>query len=297
MYGPVKSGGLTWIEVVVVILVVLGFVLPILVPAYQRERLVSLNVECGMNLSGIGKAVLSYANDYNGELPSAGGKGTRWGPGLRSWSSHSRAEAFGLDPNSAGEEATISASLYLLIRHNGLSPKSFICPGDRRVTEFRAQKYGVTDRGLAELWDFGLDPARHCSYAYHVPYGAYAVTTSNEPSFAVAADRNPWMKSPSGNARPFTDFRPDAGAKGGTGTSDQARKGNAVGHQNNGQYVLFLDGHVEFAKRAYCGLDDDNIYTVSSSQAAGDPLGTPPKLGSQPANRKDSLLVNDPVVP
>jgi len=297
MCRPVKSGGLTWIEVVVVTLVVLGFVLPILVPAYQRERIVSLNVDCARQLSDVGKAMLSYAGDYDGALPAAGGRGTKWGPKLNNWSAATRSQAFGLDTNQTGGEATISASLYLLVRHNGVSPESFVCGADKGVTEFRPQKYGVIDRGIADLWDFSANPARHCSYAYHVPYGAYAVTTSNEPSFAVAADRNPWMKSPSGNARPFTDFRPDAGAKGGTGTSDQARKGNAVGHQNNGQYVLFLDGHVEFAKRAYCGLDDDNIYTVSSSQAAGDPLGTPPKLGSQPANRKDSLLVNDPVVP
>jgi hypothetical protein len=40
-------------------------------------------------------------------------------------------------------------------------------------------------------------------------------------------------------------------------------------------------------------LDNDNIYTVSTSPTAGDPVGIPPTFGSQPANRKDSLLVND----
>ena len=277
----------------IILLTVLGFALSVAVPSCRHDRAHALIFGCQNHLSAIGKAMLSYASDYDSALPVAGGRGTKWGLKLNNWSAAARSEAFMLDPNQAGGEATVGASLYLLIRHNGLSPKSFICPGDRRVSEFRPQKYSMTDRGLGELWDFGPDPARHCSYAYHLPYGGYALTTSNEPGFAVAADRYPWIKSPAGDARLFADFRPDAGAKGGAGTSDQARNGNAVAHQNNGQNVLFLGNHIEFAKRAYCGLDDDNIYTVSTSATAGDPWGTPPKLGSQPANRKDSLLVND----
>ena len=35
----------------------------------------------------------------------------------------------------------------------------------------------------------------------------------------------------------------------GLGTSDTARQGNAINHQMDGQQVLFLDSHVEFAKR------------------------------------------------
>jgi len=288
----VRSDGFTWIDVVAV-LTVLGLVFAILLaPAYRRERNTSLMVECNHQLSDIGKAMLSYANDYDGSLPRAGGKGTKWGPGLRDWSASSRSEAFGLDPNSAGGEATINASLYLLIRHNGISPKSFICRADKRVTEFRPRKYGVADRVLADLWDFGPDPARHCSYAYHVPYGRYALTTSNEPGFAVAADRNPWIDSPSAKAGDFTRFKPDVPPF--NGSAEQGKHGNTPRHLGDGQNVLFLDSHVEFAKRAFCAVDDDNIYTISTSQAAGDPLGAPPKLGSQPVNRKDSLLVNDP---
>jgi prepilin-type processing-associated H-X9-DG protein len=122
------------------------------------------------------------------------------------------------------------------------------------------------------------------------------LTTSNEPGFAVAADRNPWIKSPASDAGVFTAFKPDAGATGGTGTSDDAKKGNAINHQGDGQQVLFLDGHVEFAKRAYCSIEDDNIYTVSRNATQGDALGIQPipAAGLTPANRKDSLLVHDP---
>lgn len=60
--------------------------------------------------------------------------------------------------------------------------------------------------------------------------------------------------------------------------------------------VLFLDSHVEFEKRPYCGLQDDNIYTISEKPATGDPVGKPPTFGSHPANAHDSLLVNDPLL-
>jgi prepilin-type processing-associated H-X9-DG protein len=301
MYWPVRSRGLTWIEVVMVLVVfmVLWFVFSLLAPAYHRERNMARRVICADQLSRIGKAMLSYADDYNGALPVAGGKGTNWGAKLRNWSASSRAEAFGLDPNSAGGEATIGASLYLLVRNNGLGPESFICPVDKKVAEFRPQKYGVTNRSLADLWDFGPNPARHCSYSYHMPYGKFALTTSNEPGYAVAADRNPWIDSPFAKAKDFLRFKPDVPPF--NGTAEQANYGNTFRHaihQNgDGQNVLFLDSHVEFARRAYCSIEDDNIYTVSSSPSAGNPLGTPPKLGSEPANRKDSLLVNDPPLP
>jgi prepilin-type processing-associated H-X9-DG protein len=148
---------------------------------------------------------------------------------------------------------------------------------------------------MIDFWDFGPSPWLHCSYSYHMPYGMYALTTSNEPGFAVAADRNPWMDSPSAKAGDFTRFKPDVPPF--NGSAEQGKHGNTPRHLGDGQNVLFLDSHVEFAKRAFCAVDDDNIYTISGNQWTADLLGTPPKLGSQPTNRKDSLLVNDPVVP
>ncbi|NLH41008.1 MAG: hypothetical protein GX448_04135, partial [Planctomycetes bacterium] len=71
-------------------------------------------------------------------------------------------------------------------------------------------------------------------------------------------------------------------------------------HQNEGQNVLFLDAHVDFEKRAYCSIEDDNIYLISTSTTGGgSPIGTAPAPGAatnryQPANRKDSVLLHDP---
>jgi hypothetical protein len=57
--------------------------------------------------------------------------------------------------------------------------------------------------------------------------------------------------------------------------------------------LLFLDSHVEFAKRAYRGVDGDNIYT--SWDGADKARGKPAVFGDVPADLNDSLLVNDPV--
>ncbi|OHB63136.1 MAG: hypothetical protein A2Y77_07900 [Planctomycetes bacterium RBG_13_62_9] len=117
----------------------------------------------------------------------------------------------------------------------------------------------------------------------------------------MAADRNPWINSPAAtvDATKWSTWKPDVAYSGGTaGTSDQARNGNAIPHQGDGQNVLFLDSHVEFAKRAYCSVEDDNIYTVARNSPPGtaDLYGTVPTPGSSctPMNRKDSLLVHDP---
>jgi prepilin-type processing-associated H-X9-DG protein len=73
------------------------------------------------------------------------------------------------------------------------------------------------------------------------------------------------------------------------------RASNAIAHKYDGQNVLFLDGHVYFERNSFCGVNEDNIYT--SWDGLDIRRGVPPKLGSQPADRLDSLLVSDPAIP
>jgi hypothetical protein len=185
----------------------------------------------------------------------------------------------------------------MLVRYMHLDPKSFVCPVDKGTRIFRPGKYGMGDKALRDLWDFGPDPARHCSYAYHFPFGRFALTASGEPGFAVAADRNPFIDSPGGNTHQIQDFKPDLTTIGslGGGTSHQAIQGNCNAHQLHGQNVLYLDTHVSFEQRAYCSIEDDNIYLISPNSNSGSPVGTvpaPPAVNIK--SRKDSVLVHDP---
>jgi hypothetical protein len=282
----------------VLVVVILCLFLLLLVPSVAHfHGGTAFRMTCGTNLSGIGKAMLIYANDYEDELPRAGGRNSTWGP-VANWIATNRFLAYGVTPTTGeGGAASITSCFYLLVKYAEVTPKSFICTGDIGATEFKLanlpRRTVPRNFELIDAWDFGppAESAKHCSYSYHHPFGLYALTTSHERGFAVATERTPWMDSPFAKAQDFSKFKPDIASYG--GTSNQARCGNAVQHQREGQNVLFLDSHVSFEKRPYCGVDDDNIYTVSARPAA-DPWGTPPTLGSQPACRKDSLLVHDP---
>lgn len=255
---------------------------------FYRPRMGTFRMTCGANLSAIGKAMLIYAKDYEDELPRAGGRASIWQPKINNWQAGDRITAYNLQPDGTGGAASISASFYLLIKYSEISAKPFVCTHDKGTTEFKAAEYGVRDKELIDLWDFGPEPWKHCSYAYHMPYGLYALTTSSEPGMAVAADRNPWIATAKLKARNFSLFKPDGDIK-------QQKAGNSLVHQEDGQNVLFVDGHVYFEKRAYCAINDDNIYTFWDG---GDIRrgGAPVVSGSDPKDRKDSFLVHDPPV-
>jgi prepilin-type N-terminal cleavage/methylation domain-containing protein len=290
-----KKKGFTLVELLVVIAII-ALLMGILMPALARVRQIAFRMVCGTNLSGIGKAMLIYSNDYEDELPRAGGTGSQWATRIPAWDATNRFAAYGLATDGSGGTASISSCFYLLVKYAEVTPKSFVCKGDSGTSEFKPADppHNAGNRDLIDLWDFGADPdwagSRHCSYSYHMPFGLYALTTSSEPGMAVAADRNPWIESPAAAAKDPAGpprFLP-------TGGTDAIKTGNAIPHQEDGQNVLFLDSHVYFEKRSFCGINDDNIYTFWDG---GDPRdgtqGGRPVLGSEPQGRLDSLLVHD----
>jgi len=77
-----------------------------------------------------------------------------------------------------------------------------------------------------------------------------------------------------------------------TGGREAINIGNAIAHQEDGQNVLFMDSHVSFEKKPFCGVNDDNIYTYwdgGDIRRGGYPI---PGV-SEPQDRLDSLLVHD----
>ena len=286
----------TLVELLVVIAII-ALLMGILMPALSRVRQLAFRLTCGTNLSGIGKAMLIYANDYNDELPRAGGRGGTYTPFIQNWAGGDRFAAFGMNRDGSGGAASISSCFYLLVKYAEVTPKSFICKGDAGTSEFKLADETDAPAGfeLIDAWDFGSPqdggPTAHCSYSYHVPFGQYALTTSHEPGFAVAADRNPWITSPAGEPRSFQTFVPAIAPY--NASSEKARNGNADTHQLDGQNVLFLDSHVNFEKWAYCSIEDDNIYTYSAIRDRGDIVGNVPVLPATPGSRKDSLLIHD----
>ena len=164
MTGQYKSKNLTFVEVLTVVLVCL-FLLAVVVPAFQIPRSDAMRMTCLKNLSQIGRAMLVYANDYDDEFPRAGGRNSVWSSHISNWLADNRFTAYGLSADGSGGQATISSSLYLLVKYTEVMPKSFVCPDDAGITEFKPVDDGAGDRELIELWDFGPEASKHCSYS------------------------------------------------------------------------------------------------------------------------------------
>ena len=292
-----KRKGFTLVELLVVIAII-ALLVGILMPALAMERQLAYRLDCGRNLSGIGKAMLIYCKDYDDKMPRAGGRTSVYAASIMNWGAAgnvTRKQAFGLAADGSGGAANMTSCFYLLTKYSEVTPKSFLCTGDPGVTEFKASDHGAAGVDLVDLWDFGPPLTQvHCSYAYHFPYGVFALTSSSEPGMAVAADPNPWQATAGTTARPAADW-----TKFSTGTDRESiKKGNAQTHQEDGQNVLFMDGHSRFEKSSRCGVDDDNIYTkwAGTGATADKRNGTYPVVlnsSATPADRTDSWLVTD----
>ena len=306
-----KRQGFTLVELLVVIAII-ALLMGILMPALSRVRQLAFRLTCGTNLSGIGKAMLIYSNDYEDELPKAGGRKNTWSNQIQAWDGITRRAAFGTGTSTSNTpgQVTVTSNFYLLVKYAEVTPKQFVCKGETDTREFKLSEVGEPpnrpDFELIDAWDFGPwnrneKPSEYCSYSYHHPFNQYALTVSSSPTMAVAADRNPWIPTPV-SPESFADFMPDEDqiALYTNGTSDTARIGNSKAHQGDGQNVLFLDSHVNFEKRCYVGTENDNIYTRATnntftSGSQKDLKGTEVQVyGTQdPLNRKDSWLIQE----
>jgi hypothetical protein len=250
---------------------------------------------CRTKLSGLGKAMLLYANDNDDELPKAGARTNEWVPEIPDWMAQTRRAAF--DINGRQGRVTVTSSLYLLVKYLEVSPKQFVCPSEEGTSEFNIKNVPEElpeGYKLFDAWDFGgrydelNNPSKHCSYAYQNPFSNHALTSTHEPGMAVLADRNPWM-NPKRVTDPNLGWEPFI-----NGGADAVGNGNSDTHQRQGQNVLFLDSHVAFETRATCGVEQDNIYTIGGKKGStrAPKMQRPEVYGeARPANRLDSVLV------
>jgi len=300
-----KRKGFTLVELLVVIAII-ALLMGLLMPALSRVRQMAYRMVCGSNLSGIGKAMIIYAQDWDEEYPRGGTRNCVWSDDgfISDWeggTNHERAVAF-------SDEATIGSCFYLLIKLADVTPKQFICNGDTGVKAFKLTDVDPAptdaDMEITEGWDFGEEPGTQYSYTYYMPFGDYLITVSSNPGCPVAADRNPYLDQ---NAKAYIDGADAEEEAPGWDTATNAyydpdKTGNAAAHQRDGQNVLFNDSHVNFEKWPNCGVNNDNIWkywgsttmTAAEKQGIGTNARPPTGVGvanEEPQSEEDAFLV------
>ena len=303
-----RTKGFTLVELLVVIGII-ALLVSILMPALGRARELAKRIQCASQLNGIGKAIAMYQNEYRDANPKAWKRNhpeLLWGFGGKG--SITDYNAPELDPATAARQdwankdinyatrnpQTAGSCLYLLVKHEDVDPKMFICPSapeDRIMGLDEAIDFAdIKSLPIIDLWedlnDFGY--SNHLSYSYNDPWNR-ALDSSASASLVLAADKNQafdhdendcgFMKNIDADTRPNTGDNPHLGYSdefSGTwddtsivaGADTNPRHGNSKNHQTEAQNVLFADTHVKKYNNPCVGVAEDNIYTYWDSTLA-----------------------------
>jgi prepilin-type processing-associated H-X9-DG protein len=287
------------------LLVVIGIIallISILLPSLNRARETANRVKCASNLRQIGQAILLYANDNNGSYPrtmmdTSGNPTPTWGTPGAPGATAGTPDPFATTPLHPEAANDVSAALFLLLRTEDITPAVFVCPSSNGDPWDYSGGANTAQNWVN--WSGNTPVVKNLSYSYENPYPSSAaisngwkLNTSLPPDYAVAADINPGTSVPTVTGSVW-------GSVNTTSPASVMRLGNSANHGQDGQNVLYGDGHVEFQNNPFCGSQRDNIYTARSSATVGTGTTNPFTsgglvgniAGALPYDSADSILL------
>ncbi|MFI5379778.1 MAG: hypothetical protein ACHRHE_10805 [Tepidisphaerales bacterium] len=289
---------------ILAVFVAMGFGSTVLVAAVVAARERDNRVKCARNLRQIGQALQLYANDnkcyprtyYDPKKVGSFEPDFTGGAAVKPTSNPFKP----VDGGSVGAN-NVLAAVFLLVRTTDLNPEVFVCPSSANAPDTFKSNGKVLN--LPEVSNFTA--AANISYSFTNPYPTtqavaaggispiqvgYKWSPNVTADFAIAADRNDGFtkKEDAAKVALMDHESPQA----------EQSQANSRNHEQDGQNVLFNDGHVDWAQTMWVGANRDGIYTAAKVWKPADepwrqvlPIQSKDTLTADPQIDLDTILM------